>query len=251
MSKVVATTHRRRHAHGFPGWRTLAAQVFLVTGGALAYFLVRGLTMSNDDLAVRNARRILDLESRLGIDWEVPLQRAIDGSDALITLMNWIYIYGHWPVLVATLVWLFIRWPSRYYTLRNALFISGAIGLVIFALFPVAPPRLGVLDVADTVTERSRSYRTLQPPELINLYAAVPSLHFGWNLLVGIFVWRNAATLTMRVFGLAVPPAMAVAVVATGNHFVLDVLAGGIVALSGLAVAHAVPALRDTPPWAR
>lgn len=96
-------------------------------------------------------------------------------------LSNWVYIYGHWPVIGITLVWLFLRAPDDYRLLRNAMFVSGAIGLVLFALFPVSPPRFGVLELVDTVTERSDSYRALQPPGLINRYAAFPSLHFGWN----------------------------------------------------------------------
>ena len=241
MSKVVATTHRRRHAHGFPGWRTLAAQVFLVTGGALAYFLVRGLTMSNDDLAVRNARRILDLESRLGIDWEVPLQRAIDASDALITLMNWIYIYGHWPVLVATLVWLFIRWPSRC-RLGNGVWKASV--LVIFAV--PAPRRDSACSTCRrTVTERSRSYRTLQPPSDQRTPPCPVSLRLEPGGHLRVAQCRHAHHARVRPSRC---PAMAVAVVATGNHCA-DVL--GQCGASGLAVAHAVPALRDTPPWAR
>ena len=183
--------------------------------------------------------------------WEAEIQTALMGRDLLVTAVNWVYIYGHWPVVIGALVWLFLRRPSEYYTLRNALFISGAIGLVIFMLFPVAPPRFGAIDLVDTITERSQSYRAFLPPGLTNQYAAVPSLHFGWNLLVAISLWRATVNRVVRVFALAIPPAMALAVVATGNHYVVDVLAGGVVALTGLALARMLPALRDTPEWAR
>lgn len=242
---------RHPPAGSFPGRRVLLVQVLLVVGAALAYFAVRNLTQGDFARSSANARRLVTVESALGIGWETGLQSLIIGRSALVTLANWIYIYGHWPIVATTLVLLFVMAPSRYYLLRNAIFISGAIGLVIFALAPVAPPRFGIIDVVDTVTQQSSSYRTLQPPGLINRYAALPSLHFGWNLLVGVVLWQTTRNLAVRAFALVMVPAMAFAVVATGNHYILDVAAGGVVALTGLMAARALPALRATPSWAR
>ena len=101
---------------------------------------------------------------------------------------HWFLVALSLGVLVAvTLLVLYLHRRPIYLRLRNAMFISGAAGLVVFATYPVAPPRL--LDggpFVDTVTTWSNSYRVLQPPSLVNKYAAVPSLHVGWNLLVGI-----------------------------------------------------------------
>lgn len=221
-----------------------------MVGAAVAYFAVRGLTQGELATAQDNARALVDLERAIGIDLEAAIQEATIDSDALTTIANWVYIYGHWPVVAGALVIMFVRMPDRYYLLRNALFASGAIGLVIFALAPVAPPRLGVLDLVDTVTERSNAYRTLQPPGLINRYAALPSLHFGWNLLVGVMIWRSTRNLALRAFAVLMVPAMAVAVVATANHYVIDVIAGGVVAMAGLVVARALPSFIPTPEWA-
>lgn len=241
----------RRRAARFPGAWTLGWQIALVVGAALAYFGVRGITQSNLPAAQENARKLMDAERALKLDWEDELQRSLLDNDVLVNLANWVYIYGHWPVVITTLVVLFVRLPHRYYLLRNALFISGAIGLIFFALVPVAPPRLGVLDLVDTVTQRSSSYRAFQPPGLINKYAALPSLHFGWNLLVGIVLWRSTANRAVRAFALIMVPLMAFAVVATANHYVVDVLAGGVVALAGLLLAWKLPEVRSTPSWAR
>jgi len=216
--------------------RRLLGQILLVSLAALAYFGVRGLTQGSIGLAFANARRIVGAEHWLGIRWEQGLQRGLLDHGALVTAANWVYIYGHWPVVIGTLVWLFLRHPLEYPTLRDAMFISGAIGLVIFMAFPTAPPRLVELGLIDTVTERSSSYRALQPPGLLNKYAAMPSLHFGWNLLVGIAIFRMARHRALKVLAVAVPVAMGLAVVVTANHFVLDVPAGGIVALTGLAL---------------
>jgi PAP2 superfamily len=235
----------------FPGAWTLGWQIALMLAAALAYFGVRGLTQSSLSTAQANGRALMDVERALKLDWEDELQSSLLDNDFIVNLVNWVYIYGHWPVVIGVLVFLFVRLPHRYYLLRNALFISGAIGLVIFAFVPVAPPRLGVLELVDTVSQRSSSYRALQPPGLINKYAALPSLHFGWNLLVAIVLWRSTTNRALRAFAFAMVPMMAFAVVATANHYVVDVLAGGVVALIGLALARELPSVRATPAWAR
>lgn len=241
---------RSADARVFPGWWTLMWQAALVAVAALCYFGVRDLTEGAQRTAVENARSVTRLEAALGLDWERAMQEQVIDHSRLVTLANWVYMYGHWPVIIVTLAWLFVRHPPDFYLLRNAMFISGAIGLVIFVLFPVAPPRLGVLEIVDTVTQRSSSYRTLQPPGLINRYAAVPSLHFGWNLLVGVMVWRVSRNAWLRGLAVAMVVAMGLAVVVTANHYVLDVLAGAAVALTGLGAAMLLPRVRRTPAWA-
>jgi hypothetical protein len=229
-----------------PRW-TLARQVLLVAGAVVAYFGVRGLTEGAVDAANRNAGRVLDLEHALGIAYEEAVQDAAAWSGALVTVGNWVYIWFHWPLILGTLVW--FAWSRRgdYLELRNAIFISGAIGLVIFAMFPVAPPRLFSPDYVDTVTQQSNSYRVLQPPAFTNKYAAVPSFHFGWNLLVGIAWFRAWRDRWWRWAGVVMPVAMAWAVVVTANHWIVDVAAGGVIALVGLAVARRLRAARAVP----
>ncbi len=150
------------------------------------------------------------------------------------------YIWGHWPVIITTFVWLYRSHRCEYLTLRNAMFVSGAFGLVIFALIPMAPPRLLPGGFVDTVTENSNAYRVLQPPQLVNKFAAMPSLHVGWNLLVGIMIYRTSANRMARSFGMAIPVLMATAVVLTANHYVVDAIVGAAVALIGLSIVTAV-----------
>jgi hypothetical protein len=102
---------------------------------------------------------------------------------------------------------------------------------------PVAPPRLLELGLVDTVSSQSDAYRALQPPGLTNQYAALPSLHIGWNMAVGIVLFATTAHLAVRAFAVLSPLAMGFAVVATANHFVVDVAAGVAVMLVGLAGA--------------
>jgi hypothetical protein len=210
----------------------------LVVAAALVYFAVRGLTEGNVSEAVARGDAVLRFEQALGIAIEESLQNAVLGSQVLTTLSNWVYIWLHWPVIALTLIWLHRSHRQGYVLLRNAMFVSGAIGLVIFASFPVAPPRHLPDQFVDTVTELSRSYRVLQPPQLINEYAAVPSLHVGWNLLIGIFLVRYGRHAAVRAFGVISPVLMAVAVVTTANHYVIDGVLGSAVALLGLAGSH-------------
>lgn len=211
-----------------------ARQAVAIFLAALAYFGVRGLTEGGYDRAYRNAELVVSIEQRLHIDVELTIQGFIEDHDRLLTVANWIYIFGHWPVIIATLVWLAVARRRLFYQLRNALFLSGAVGLVIFATWAVMPPRLFSPEYVDTVTVRSNAYRLLQPPGLINKYAALPSFHFGWNLLVGIMWIRATNSRLVKIAGVVMPLAMAFAVVATANHWLADVIVGGAIASAAL-----------------
>jgi hypothetical protein len=220
-------------------------ELVLVGGAALTYVGVRAVTEGSARAAVENGEAVLRLERRFALDWEDGLQDAVLPHDALVTLANWIYIYGHWPVIAATAVVLYKTRRAAYRLLRNAILVSAAIGFAFFALLPVAPPRLIGAGLADTVVERSGAYRAFQPPALTNQYAALPSFHFGWNLLVGIVVFSVASQFVLRAFAVGMPAAMGFSVIATGNHFVLDVVAGGAIVLVGLVVARHVAQHRE------
>ena len=164
---MLSRPHHRWSPVGWLGTSGLARQLALVVMAALAYFGVRGVTQSGMARAFAHAHQVIEAEQWLGIDWEVTLQQLIIDHASLVTMANWIYIYGHWPVVACVLTWLFVRHRDEYLTLRDAMFISGAIGLIIFIAFPTAPPRFIDMGLLDTVTDRSESYRTLQPPGLV------------------------------------------------------------------------------------
>jgi membrane-associated phospholipid phosphatase len=212
-------------------------ELLLVAAGFLAYFGVRAVTQGSHAEAVENAHTLVSFERWLGIYWEPSIQAAATGQHWLVTLVNWVYIWGHWPVIVAVAVWLFTHRPEAFRRTRTAFFVSGAIGMVFFILFPAAPPRLAGAGFMDTVAQYSHTYRALQPPSLVNRYAAFPSLHFGWDLLIGLALVTNARSRAARALGVAMPVAMAIAVVMTANHWIVDVVAGGAIALLGLVIA--------------
>ena len=205
---------------------------------AYFYFFVRGLIHARESEAMDNARSLVSFEQSLGIFRERQLQSLILDHHWLVTLFNWIYIYGHWPVVVGTLVWLFARHREMFPVFRSAMLISGLIGFAFFFLFPMAPPRLvDGLGLVDTVTLHSEAYRVLQPPSLTNQFAAMPSLHVGWNLLMGIAIVTMSTNRFWKVFGVLMPLAMYLATILTANHYFLDGVVGSALALFGLAVA--------------
>ena len=224
----------RSMRHGF------VREVALVVAAMLAYFGIRNQTVGGAAEAHANAERIVELEQSLHVAWEDVIQESIVGSDVLVMLTNWVYIWGHWPIILGVATALYLYRRERYFLLRNALFVSGGIGFLFFALMPVAPPRLLHLGLIDTVTNESSAYRAFQPPGLTNQYAAFPSLHVGWNIVVGIVLLLTTAHLAIRAFAVIAPLAMGFAVIATANHFVLDVVGGIVVVLAGLAVALAI-----------
>lgn len=210
----------------------------LVLSAYFLYFLIRGATETRAEEAIDRAIALEELEARLGIFFEVDLQRALLDHDWVIGLANNVYIWAHWPVIGAIGLWLYFTRHERYGRYRNAMLLSGAIGVAIFALFPMAPPRLANPEMVDTIVQRTEAYRVMQPPRLTNQYAAIPSLHFGWNLLMGLALIRESDRRALRVFGWGLPPLMLMATIVTANHYVLDAVAGIVVVLVALAIVE-------------
>jgi len=252
---VVPVSHGRSHRSASQPSRTVPAAVafFRESGivglAAYLYFFVRGLIHAREAEAMDNAHALVSFERSLGIFQERHLQSLILDHHWLVTLFNWIYIYGHWPVVVGTLVWLFVRHREVFPVFRSAMVISGLIGFVFFFLFPMAPPRLvDGLGFVDTVTLHSEAYRVLQPPSLTNPFAAMPSLHVGWNLLMGIAIVSYAANRFWKAFGVLMPVAMYAATILTGNHYFLDGIVGSALVLTGLALAWKISGPKQ-PVW--
>lgn len=210
---------------------------FLVAA-LLSYSLIRGLTDDRTAAAFRNAEGVLAWERQLGLLIEADLQHAVVASDVAADLANAIYM-AYWPAVFGTLTWLLVRHRSAYPFYRNTLLISGSLSLVLFACFPLAPPRmLPDHGFVDTIAARSSAYRGFDGSVLVNEYAAMPSLHFGWVLVCAIAVARLSRSRAVRLAAWCAPPVMFAAIVLTANHYVVDGIAGGAVVTIGLGVAR-------------
>jgi hypothetical protein len=213
-----------------------------IVGAALFLYLsVRGLIRGREGAAFDHAVRLIDLEQRLGVFWEPRVQAWALAHAWIVTAANWVYVFAFWPVLAGTMVWLFVRHRAVVAIYRNALLISGAIGLTCFAVFPLAPPRfLSGWGFVDTVAVGSDTYAALYPASVANWYAAMPSLHVGWTLLMGIALATRSTNRFVRAVGIVLPLAMFAATVLTANHYLADGLVGAIVVLVGLGAAWAL-----------
>jgi len=207
----------------------------------LLYYLVRGLVEGRSVEAVERALRIIELEKKLGIFWEPQLQLLVLSSEWLVKVCNAIYVYAHFPLIAVVGIAIFLWRRPVYVRYRNAFLISGGIGLILFTFLPTAPPRLvpWTFGFVDTMALFSPVNYDMQPAAFVNQYAAMPSLHFGWNLLLGMAIWEATRLPPARALAVAMPVAMGISIVATANHFVLDLVAGAAVALVGLGLALA------------
>jgi hypothetical protein len=218
-------------------WLLVAREAALIAVAGLLYSLVRGLTDDRVDVAFANAEQVIALERRLGIFVEPNLQRWAVGSDLVVNLANAVYI-SYWPIIIGTLLWLLVRRPAVYPLYRTALLGSGLLSLAVFALYPLAPPRfLPEHGFVDTIAAHSDGYRDFNASALVNEYAAMPSLHFGWVLLAGIAIGSLADHRVARAAAVAPPVLMLASIVLTGNHYLLDAVVGGAVVLGGLWIA--------------
>ncbi|MFW2334418.1 phosphatase PAP2 family protein [Ilumatobacter sp.] len=214
-------------------------EVALIIAAYTIYSLLRVVVEGSEERAKANAYQVLDAERKLGIAWERAAQDWVIDRHGWTTFWNVIYQYAYWPV-VGLALWLLWRTDrAKYSLLRNALLISALIGLTIWGLFPVSPPRF--LDgYVDTLAFREQRVLDEQAWAL-NQYAAVPSFHVAWPAMAGVVI--ASASRRWAVRGLALVPAclLAFAVVFTGNHFVLDVVAGLAVVATALHLAQRLP----------
>lgn len=226
--------------HWRPGLKD-GAEVVLLASALPLYYLVRGITNNSTDInkAVQRGIDIVHLEQSLGIFWEAHMQGWVLSYHWLVTFFNGYYLYCHLPIIGALAVWLYFWHRPQYLLMRNAFLISGAIALIFYVNWPTAPPRLlpHSFGFADTILNQYNTARPGTPSWFVNDYAAFPSMHIGWNLLVGIAVWLASRNLFMRAFAVLMPFVMAATIIFTANHYLLDIAGGVVVMLIGLGIA--------------
>jgi hypothetical protein len=202
---------------------------------------VRGFGSASLATARAHTAEIVRLEQHAGVFVERPIQHAIAGLPLLPMLLGLAYMTLHLGATAAMLAWVHRAHREAFALLRTTLVTTTAISLAIYVIFPAAPPRLSGLGFADTVTQQAHVNLSSDAlGSLYNPFAAVPSLHFGYALLVGIVVYALASRTWVRLVGAAYPAFMLFTIVATGNHFFFDAAAGGIVTFAGFVAARAL-----------
>jgi membrane-associated phospholipid phosphatase len=221
-------------------------QILIVVGGFQAYEGLRHVMKPNWPEAFANAARVESLERWGHFAWEQSVQRLFLGMPHLVQAMNVFYFVGHFVLTGVFFTWLYFRSREGFRSVRNAFLIATAISLVIHWLFPTAPPRLAHVGLTDTL--RAFSGIDIGSPHsspFSNPVAAVPSLHAGFAVGVAYGVVKFARRTWVRMLGAVYPVVVALTIVVTGNHFILDAVAGMLVMTIGIMAAAKLPGRRD------
>jgi hypothetical protein len=216
-------------------------QIAVVVAAIYSYELARHAIDPNWRLAHVHALKVMHWERLIGIDWEHGLQSAFLQIPDIVKAMNVFYFVGHFVLTSVFFVWLYHRSRPAFRRFRDGFLTATAIALVIHWQFPTAPPRLADIGLQDTL--RTLSNIDIGSPtssSFSNPVAAVPSLHAGWALGVGVGLIMFARPLFWRVLGVLYPISVALTIVVTGNHFVLDALIGYAVMAAGFLLAWVV-----------
>ena len=228
------------------------AELALLGGLYALYEVVRGFGGENWAAAFKHTGDIVALERAIGVYVERGVQEATHAVAGLPSVLGFAYIALHLLLTPAVLVWVYRARRPSFPLVRTTLIASTAIALVLYVLYPAAPPRLSNLGFQDTVSlhggfDLSSDFLGA----LYNPIAAVPSLHFGYALLVGAAVAWLARRRTVRIAGALYPVLMLWIIVATGNHFVFDAAAGGVVVAIGFVLSRRVVRTAGVRPAAR
>ena len=238
---------------GWLAWRRLPwpAEILSIGIGYVLYSIIRVLAPDRIGASYQHAWELESIERRLGVFPELSLNGFLSRHEYLQDISSYYYGSLHFIVTPVVLVWLWKRRAHVYSPLRSSLVIASLAALVVYATFPVAPPRFALPGTVDSVTLHPVLWDSGHGVKgLINELAAMPSLHVGWALWCAVAVvlgcrsrWRHLAWLY--------PAGTTFVVVATANHYVLDAVAGAVIVLAPMALCFRRTADQDPSPQAK
>jgi hypothetical protein len=216
------------------GWRT---ELLLFLAAYVVYNVARWIFVGDLSEARDHARWIFDLEQSAGVAVEGSVQKAFDFAAGAWVLSN-LYLLAQLVVVPGVLIWLYRRAPAIYRRLRDTIVATWLLAVPVFALFPVAPPRLADIGIADTVSQQAGVELTGRSTIFYNQLAAVPSLHVGFAVAVGVALAYAFRRPWAKALALMWGPLVSLSVIATGNHYVFDIAAGLAVTALGFAAGR-------------
>jgi hypothetical protein len=225
------------------GWRDLARQVAIWFGFIAAYQVARGLADRNPARAFWNGWRVLTFEQRTTHHlFELTAQRIVDSSHTLLTIVAWTYWNSEFTVVGLAILWVYLRRHEHFARFRNTVLLANVIGLFGYVLWPTAPPRMftttGFQDALDGMGSVNHGSALISFAS--NPYAAMPSLHAADSLIVGVVLVAASRRWWTKALWALWPAWVWFCVMATANHFLLDVVAGiGVAIVSLLLVSQA------------
>lgn len=226
-----------------------AFEVMLFAIALLVYQASRALVIGKPSTAFENAAEIISFEKSSGLFVETSIQGWVLNHIQLAEALNYFYMYAHWTITPLFFIWLYKRRPRVYPYVRNAFFVANGIALVVFMLFPVAPPRLAGVSDGFVDTLHSVSNIDLHGGVFsgwFNPHAAVPSMHFGYALMIGLVGMVLLRSWPLRLIALSYPMLVFLTITGTANHYVLDSMAGGVVVAIGFVAVYVWMAARGS-----
>ena len=222
------------------GYADLARQCLIWFGFLLAYQIARGVADRDPTRAFANGWRVIDIEQRLTGLGELTLQGWTQSSHVLEALVSWTYWNSEFTVIGLALLWVYLRRNDAFLRFRNTILIANVLGLVGYVLLPTAPPRfftsVGFIDTVEKFDGLNHGSGLVELAA--NPYAAMPSLHAADALIVGVILASVVRRPVFKVLWLVWPLWVWFSVMATGNHFWLDVLAGIVLATVTMLVVY-------------
>jgi membrane-associated phospholipid phosphatase len=234
------------------GWGDFGRQIGILVGVDVAYELVRGIADGQRAEAIAHGQQVIDLERSTQTLFEPSLQAFFLPAHWLIDLSNQLYLNAQFSIALGFLVWLYLFRNESYYFVRNMFVVSMGIALVGYTLYPTAPPRMFPQDgFVDTITDFSNvNHDSSLAKVFINPYAAVPSMHCAFALMIGGTGVRVCRHWIPKVFWAAWPLLIAWVVIVTGNHYWVDVGLGWMVAVLSALTAQWLLARARPEAWA-
>src|SRR5919206_1783972 len=222
------------------GYADFGRQVLIWFGFLLAYQVARGFADRDPAKAFENGWRVIDIEQRLAGLGELTLQGWTQSSHFLAELVSWTYWNSEFTVIGIALLWVYLRRNGAFTRFRNTILLANVLGLIGYVLLPTAPPRFFTsMGFTDTLGQLGGLNHGSGLVELAsNPYAAMPSLHAADALIVGVVLASVSRHWTAKILWLLWPVWVWFAVMATGNHFWLDVFAGVVLGTVALAIVY-------------
>jgi membrane-associated phospholipid phosphatase len=240
---VLVSAGRRVLPRGYADFGRQLAIWFCFLG---VYQVARGIADRNPPRAFDNGLHVIEIEQHTNALFEVALQRLVDGSQVLATAAAWTYWNSEFTVLGLALLWVYLRRNEAFVRFRNTILLANVIGLVGYVLLPTAPPRMfpdfGFNDTLSSFGELNHGSGIVE--FAANPYAAMPSLHAADALIVGLVLFSVCRTRVAKALWLLWPAWVWFSVMATGNHFWLDVVAGVAVAAVACLLVYRNPLRR-------
>jgi hypothetical protein len=245
MSARLSTVQARLLPHG-P--LDVVRQVVLFMAAYQLYRLVRGLAddPGSANAAFSNARDLIHVEQALNIFVEPSMQAFAAGQSWLLDGASWMYINAQTSITLGALAWLYLFRNESFYFVRNMFLVAFGVALIGYTVFPTAPPRFfpewGFFDAVSDFTGVAQDSVTIN--ELFNPYAAVPSMHVAFALMIGVPLARLVRWRALKAFWAIYPLIVAFVIVVTANHFIADAVLGAVAAGLGALAARALARTR-------